>query len=95
MNIMNHQAFFQEIRERLEDKRNKVKSLESERLREMFERVVELNEIAADMIERGIIPNDHDSEISSIIINEKEIEEELSEIIEGKYYTLMESHIYA
>ena len=40
-----------------------MKEIEKERLRELVERVVELNEIETEMIERGITPSE-DVEIS-------------------------------
>jgi len=40
-----------------------MKEIEKERLRELVERVVELNEIETEMIERGITPSE-DIEIS-------------------------------
>lgn len=45
-----------------------VKEIETERIREMIERVVELTEIEADMIERGITPSDSMGEDGGSVI---------------------------
>jgi hypothetical protein len=63
MNIRNHEQFYQDISSRLSKKIEEIKELETERLRELVERVVELNEIETEMIERGITPSE-DVEIS-------------------------------
>ncbi|EAR84836.1 tetratricopeptide repeat protein (macronuclear) [Tetrahymena thermophila SB210] len=93
MNILNHEAFYEEIRQRLESKINSSREIEEERLREMFERVVELNEIEQDMIQRGIVPSE--DELNGIEVREKEMEEELSQSIEAKYYTIIESQMFS
>ncbi|KAL4487098.1 hypothetical protein ABPG72_001550 [Tetrahymena utriculariae] len=93
MNILNHEAIYEDIRQRLESKINSQREIEEERLREMFERVVELNEIEQDMIQRGIVPSE--DELNGIEVREKEMEEELSLSIEGKYYTLIESQMFS
>lgn len=59
MNVMNHVEFFEELRVKLETRTAEAKDIETERIREMIERVVELTEIEAEMIERGITPSDH------------------------------------
>ncbi|KAL4436273.1 hypothetical protein ABPG74_015864 [Tetrahymena malaccensis] len=93
MNILNHETFYEDVRQKLEAKINAQKEIEEERLREMFERVVELNEIEQDMIQRGIVPSE--DELTGIEVKEKEMEEELSQSIEGKYYTIIESQMFS
>lgn len=54
---------------------------------------MELNEIETEMIERGVCPAE--DEVNAIEVEERELEEELAMIIEGKYYTIIESQMFA